>query len=135
MSRPIHAQLRESGELVGSDLVAAVLVFETHTLTMTGSASPSTETSSPWALGTGRRATAERQRTEVFRREGATYDQARARRIVEESVRREAAAKNRPADLINIALEKVVEAGLELRAFSTFEAMASKICGEVNASI
>ncbi|MEU6667938.1 hypothetical protein [Streptomyces sp. NPDC046727] len=55
-----------------------------------------------------------------------TYDQARARGIVEQSIRKEAAAKNRPADLTNIALEKVVEAGLELPGFSTFDNMAPK---------
>lgn len=64
-----------------------------------------------------------------------TYDQAKARGIVEQSIRKEAAAKNRPADLINIALEKVVEAGLELPGFSTFDKMASKIRTEMNASI
>ncbi|RLU81288.1 hypothetical protein CTZ27_32575 [Streptomyces griseocarneus] len=37
--------------------------------------------------------------------------------------------------MINIALEKVVEAGLELPAFSTFDAMASKIRREVNTAI
>ncbi|MEU5525179.1 DUF4158 domain-containing protein [Streptomyces sp. NPDC047860] len=84
-----------------------------------------------WATGR----TAERQRTEVRRRVGATYDQAEARRITEASIRKEAAAKNRPADLINIALEKVVEAGLELPAFSTFDAMASTVRREVNAVI
>ncbi|MFD5503523.1 hypothetical protein ACFWJS_27970 [Streptomyces sp. NPDC127061] len=47
-----------------------------------------------------------------------TYDQARARGIVEQSIGKEAEAKNRPADLIDIALEKV-EAGLELPGFST----------------
>lgn len=88
-------------------------------------------TTALWATGR----TAERQRTEVRRWVGATYDQARARRIAEESIRKEAAGKNRPADLINIALEKVVEAGLELPAFSTFDAIASKIRGEVNTSI
>ncbi|WP_330315077.1 DUF4158 domain-containing protein [Streptomyces sp. NBC_00523] len=82
---------------------------------------------------TGR--TAERQRTEVRRRVGATYDQAEARRIGEGSIRKEAAAKNRPADLINIALEKVVGAGLELPAFSTLDAMASTVRKEVNSSI
>ncbi|MGM9440424.1 Tn3 family transposase [Streptomyces murinus] len=82
---------------------------------------------------TGR--TAERQRTEVRRWVGATYDQAGARRIAEASIRQEAAAKNRPADLINIALEKVVGAGLELPAFSTLDAMASAVRKEVNASI
>ncbi|TDC23294.1 DUF4158 domain-containing protein [Streptomyces sp. 8K308] len=46
--------------------------------------------------------------------------QAEARRIAEQSIRKEAAAKNRPADLINIALEKMVEAGLALPVFSPF---------------
>ncbi|WP_051746307.1 hypothetical protein [Streptomyces scopuliridis] len=88
-------------------------------------------TTSLWATGR----TAERQRTEVRRRVGATYNQARARRIAEESIRKEAAAKNRPADLLNIALEKVAEARLEPSAFSTFDAMAPKIRSEVNTSI
>ncbi|SCK63109.1 protein of unknown function [Streptomyces sp. AmelKG-E11A] len=71
----------------------------------------------------------------VRQRVGVAYDQGRARRIAEESIRKEAASKNRPADLINIALEKVVEAGLELPAFSTLDAMASTVRKEVNASI
>ncbi|MFJ6574243.1 Tn3 family transposase [Streptomyces sp. NPDC091292] len=79
--------------------------------------------------------TAKHHRGLVRKRVGVTYDQARARAIVEQSIRKEAAAKNRPADLINIALEKVVEAGLELPGFSTFDKMASKIRTEVNASI
>ncbi|MFI1711440.1 hypothetical protein [Streptomyces griseoruber] len=71
----------------------------------------------------------------VRQRVGVAYDQARARRIAGESIRKEAASKNRPADLINIALEKVVEAGLEPPAFSTFDAMASTLRKEVNAEI
>ncbi|TWF92197.1 uncharacterized protein DUF4158 [Streptomyces brevispora] len=71
----------------------------------------------------------------VRKRVGVAYDQAEARRIAEQAIRKEAVAKNRPADLINIALEKVVEAGLELPGFSTFDKMASKIRAEVNASI
>ncbi|WP_405779131.1 Tn3 family transposase [Streptomyces sp. NBC_00859] len=71
----------------------------------------------------------------VRQRVGVAYDQARARRIAGESIRKEAASKNRPADLINIALEKVVEAGLELPAFSTLDAMASALRKEVNAEI
>lgn len=51
----------------------------------------------------------------VRQRVGVAYDQGRAGRIAEESIRREAASKNRPADLINIALEKVVEAGWSCR--------------------
>ncbi|MCX4481936.1 DUF4158 domain-containing protein [Streptomyces cellulosae] len=88
------------------------------------------ETAPSWETGR----TAERQRTEVRRRVGATYDQAEAFRIAEGSIRKEARAKNRPADLINIALEKVVGAGLELPAFSTLDAMASTCRKEVNSS-
>ncbi|WP_225845179.1 DUF4158 domain-containing protein [Streptomyces sp. HPF1205] len=79
--------------------------------------------------------TAKHHRGLVRKQAGVTYDQAKARGIVEQSIRKEAAAKNRPADLINIALEKVVEAGLELPGCSTFDKMASKIRTEVNASI
>ncbi|MFI2508736.1 Tn3 family transposase [Streptomyces sp. NPDC018972] len=79
--------------------------------------------------------TAKHHRGLVRKRVGVAYDQAEARRIAEQSIRKEAAAKNRPADLIDIALEKVVEAGLELPGFSTFDKTASKIRTEVNASI
>lgn len=82
---------------------------------------------------TGR--TAERQRTEVRERVGTKYRQSQARQIAEAAIRKEAVSKNRPADLINIALEKVVAAGLELPAFSTFDTMTSTIRTEVNASI
>ncbi|MFD7620553.1 Tn3 family transposase [Streptomyces sp. NPDC059802] len=82
---------------------------------------------------TGR--TAERQRAEVRQRVGTKYKQSQARQIAEAAIRKEAASKNRPADLINIALEKVVAAGLELPAFSTFDTMASTIRTEVNTSI
>ncbi|MFI1213537.1 DUF4158 domain-containing protein [Streptomyces sp. NPDC020802] len=79
--------------------------------------------------------TAKHHRGLVRKKVGVKYDQGEARRIVERSIRKEAAAKNQSADLINIALEKVVEAGLEVPGFSTFDKMASKICTEVNASI
>ncbi|MGW5021934.1 DUF4158 domain-containing protein [Streptomyces cacaoi] len=79
--------------------------------------------------------TAKHHRGLVRKKVGVKYDQGEARRIVERSIRKEAEAKNRPADLINIALEKVVEAGLELPGFSTFDKMASKIRTEVNVSI
>lgn len=79
--------------------------------------------------------TAERQRTEVRQLVGTKYQQSQARQIAEAAIRKEAASKNRPADLINIALEKVVAAGLELPAFSTFDTMTSTIRTEVNASI
>ncbi|TDU73477.1 DUF4158 domain-containing protein [Streptomyces sp. KS 21] len=79
--------------------------------------------------------TAERQRTAVRQRTGLSYDKARARKIAEAVMRSEAVSKNRPADLINIALEKVVEAGLELPGFTTLDALAAKVRTEVNAAI
>ncbi|MFF4829502.1 DUF4158 domain-containing protein [Streptomyces sp. NPDC001312] len=84
---------------------------------------------------TGRTEPPSTNRGLVRKRVGVAYDQAEARRVAKQAIRKEAAAKNRPADLINIALEKVVEAGLELPGFSTFDKMASKIRTEVNASI
>ncbi|MFI1311090.1 DUF4158 domain-containing protein [Streptomyces albidoflavus] len=74
-------------------------------------------------------------RTAVRQRTGLVYDKARARKIAEAVMRSEAVSKNRPADLINIALEKVVEAGLELPGFTTLDALAAKVRTEVNAAI
>ncbi|MFJ7996397.1 DUF4158 domain-containing protein [Streptomyces sp. NPDC096310] len=79
--------------------------------------------------------TGERMRTGVRRRSGVSYDTARARKISEAVMRAEAAAKNNPADLINIALERLVAANLELPAFSTLDAMASKVRAEVNTAL
>ncbi|MFG2586206.1 DUF4158 domain-containing protein [Streptomyces malaysiensis] len=55
--------------------------------------------------------TAKHHRGLVRKKFGVKYDQGEARRIVERSIRKEATAKNRPADLINIALEKVENPG------------------------
>ncbi|MFI6274583.1 DUF4158 domain-containing protein [Streptomyces sp. NPDC050988] len=71
--------------------------------------------------------TAERQRTAVRRRAGLVYDKAKARKIAEAVMCSGAVAKNRPANLIDIALEKVVEAGLELPGFATLDALAAKV--------
>ena len=43
--------------------------------------------------------------------------------------------KNNPPDLINVALEILVKASLELPGFSTLDAMASQIRAEVNTAI
>lgn len=43
------------------------------------------------------------------------YDAGQARKVAEEAIRAEAASKNNPADLINVALEQLVQRGLELR--------------------
>ncbi len=63
------------------------------------------------AYASGR--TAERHRSWVREQCGTRYDGPAARALAEETMRIGAAAKNNPADLINIALEKLVEAALE----------------------
>ncbi len=55
-----------------------------------------------------------------------------ARRIAETAIRSEAGRKNNPPDLINVAVEKLVEASLELPAFSTLNKMTARIRTEVN---
>ncbi|MFC5154991.1 DUF4158 domain-containing protein [Streptomyces amakusaensis] len=75
----------------------------------------------------GSERTAKSQRSMVRRRCGMRYDGPGARALAEETMRIEAASKNNPADLINIALEKLVEAGLEIPRFSTLDAMASTV--------
>ncbi|WP_318219173.1 DUF4158 domain-containing protein [Streptomyces sp. SCL15-6] len=78
---------------------------------------------------------AEHHRGLVRKRAGVAYDQTEARRIAQQTIRKEVAVKNRPADLITIELEKVAEAGLELPEFSTFDNRPSRIRTKVNASI
>jgi hypothetical protein len=79
--------------------------------------------------------TAERHRSRVRERCGVRYDGQVARSLAEETMRVAAASKNNPADLINIALEKLVEANLEIPRFSTLDAMASTVRGQVNEEI
>jgi hypothetical protein len=64
-----------------------------------------------------------------------TYDQQRARAVAAAAIREAALVKNHPPDLINVALERLVEASLELPAFSTLDEMAASIRAEVNAGI
>lgn len=68
----------------------------------------------------------------VRERVGVVNDQRLARRIAETAIRSEAGRKNNPPDLINVAVEKLVEASLELPAFSTLNKMTSRIRTEVN---
>jgi len=79
--------------------------------------------------------TAERYRSWVRERCGVRYDGQAARGLAEETMRVAAGSKNNPADLINIALEKLVEANLEIPRFSTLDAMASTVRGQVNEEI
>ncbi|MEV7238571.1 DUF4158 domain-containing protein [Streptomyces sp. NPDC051020] len=79
--------------------------------------------------------TAERHRAWVRERCQVRYDGPAARALAEETMRIEAASKNNPADLINIALEKLVEVGLEIPRFSTLDTMASMARAQVNEEI
>ncbi|MFI5652862.1 Tn3 family transposase [Streptomyces anulatus] len=85
--------------------------------------------------GHGADKTAKNHRSLVRQRVGVTYDAGQARKVAEEAIRAEAASKNNPADLINVALEQLVQRGLELPAFSTLDRMAMSIRTEVNSDI
>ena len=69
------------------------------------------------------------------KRQGVTYDQRRARALAEAAIREAAQVRNHPPDLINVALERTIEASLELPAYSTLDEMASTIRTEVNEAI
>lgn len=80
--------------------------------------------------------TAEAHRVLVRGRvEGVRFDAAGARQVAEEVIRAEAVSKNNPADLINVALEQLVQKGLELPGFSTLDRMTMGIRAEVNTDI
>lgn len=83
--------------------------------------------------GAGR--TAKWHRKQIRLRQGASYDPPRARRIAAAAIRETARARNNPPDLINVALERLVEASLELPGFSTLDEMAATIRAEVNSEI
>ena len=79
--------------------------------------------------------TAKRHRDLVRQRLGVVRDPAGAREVAAEAIREAATRKNNPPDLINIALERLVEGCFELPGFSTLDEMASTIRGEVNAEV
>ena len=54
--------------------------------------------------------TAKWHRQQVRARQGVTYDQRRARMLAAAAIREAALVKNHPPDLINVALERLVEA-------------------------
>ena len=62
--------------------------------------------------------TAKWHRKQVRVRQGVTYDQRRARALAAAEIRAAALVKNHPPDLINVALERLVEASLELPAIT-----------------
>lgn len=71
----------------------------------------------------------------IRERLGWTNDQSTAREVAEAAIRAEAALKNHPPDLINVALDKLTEASLEFPAYSTLDALASRVRTEVNLEI
>ena len=79
--------------------------------------------------------TAESHRVLVRKREGVRYAAGKARKIAAKAMTEAAWVKNHPPDLINVALEKLAQARLELLAFSTLDAMESAIRREVNGQI
>lgn len=76
--------------------------------------------------------TAARQRDFVRERLGVVYDPERVREVASAAVFEAVQTKDNPADLINVALEKLVKARLELPGYTTLDEMASAIRTEVN---
>ncbi|MET9066898.1 DUF4158 domain-containing protein [Streptosporangium sandarakinum] len=75
--------------------------------------------------------TAKWHRTQIRARQGVIYDE-RARAIAAEAMGEAALARNNPPDLINVALERLIEASLELPGFTTLDEMAARIRAKVN---
>jgi Domain of unknown function (DUF4158) len=79
--------------------------------------------------------TAKAQRRLVRERLGVAHDPERARAVASDAIRSAALVKNHPPDLINVALEMLVKASLELPAFSTLDEIAGRIRREVNTAM
>jgi TnpA family transposase len=79
--------------------------------------------------------TAERHRNLIRARSEVIYDPPAARKVAAEAIEEAAHRKNDPADLINIALERLVEGSYELPAFRTLNDMAATIRARVNEEI
>ena len=76
--------------------------------------------------------TLERYRDWVRRRVGVAHDPAAARKLAEQVIEAAAQVKDNPADLINVALEELVRARLELPGYSTLDELAATIRTRVN---
>lgn len=79
--------------------------------------------------------TSRRHRDAIRQRAGVVRDPDATRAVAAEAIREAAHVRNHPPDLINVALERLVEGCFELPAFSTLDEMASRIRGEVNGEI
>ncbi len=73
-------------------------------------------------------------RTLIRRRSEIVSDMPAARAVAAAAIGEAARRKNDPADLINVALEKLVEGSFELPGYSTLDEMAARIREEVNSS-
>ncbi|WP_420717000.1 MULTISPECIES: DUF4158 domain-containing protein [unclassified Streptomyces] len=71
--------------------------------------------------------TAKRYRSWIRERLGLVRDPGRVRRVVEQAMEAAAPVKAHTADLVNVALEELVRAGLELPGFSTLDRMAATV--------
>lgn len=71
--------------------------------------------------------TAKRYREAVRSRLGLAFDPEKGRLLAAEAMERAAVVKSHGADLVNVALEEIVRAGLELPGFSTLDRMAGTI--------
>ncbi|MFC8095412.1 DUF4158 domain-containing protein [Streptomyces sp. NPDC057301] len=76
--------------------------------------------------------TAARQRDFVRERLGVRYDPEQARQVAAAALYEAVQTKDNPADLINVALEKLVKARLQLPGYTTLDEMTSAIRTEVN---
>jgi hypothetical protein len=79
--------------------------------------------------------TAKRHRQFVRDRLGVKYTPAAVRAVAEAAIRKALQSKDNPANLINVALDKLVRQGYELPGYTTLDAMATSIRSEVNADI
>lgn len=77
---------------------------------------------------------AKRYRQWARERVGVRLDVPRALGLAEDVMRRGALAKDNPADLINMALEELVRARLELPGYSSLDRLAATVRTEVNES-
>jgi hypothetical protein len=71
----------------------------------------------------------------IRRRSEVVSDMPAARAVAAAAIREAAGRKNDPADLINVALEKLVEGSFELPGYTTLDEMAATIREEVNSAI
>lgn len=71
----------------------------------------------------------------VRKRQGVTRDPHRARELAAAAIHEAAQVRNHPPDLINVALERIIEASLELPGYTTLDEMAGNIRTEVNEAI